>query len=162
MPRCAHASVVTLAAALLACAPSPPPQLAVQPDAPPPASSADTGVALATDAAAARAVVAAFVAAEARGEAAADTLLASGADFVMGGIVITSRPRLAAFVGRGEAAVEDARVGVSGAFAYVVIVYRFDSPSPGLRDRARGTFVLERRTAGWIIRHVHTSMVERW
>jgi hypothetical protein len=80
----------------------------------------------------------------------------------MGGIIVTRRPRLAAFVGRGEAAGEEARVGLAGGLAWVVVVYRFDSPSPGLRDRARGTFVLERRTAGWRIRHVHTSMVERW
>lgn len=117
---------------------------------------------MASEADAVGAVVAAFVAAEARGDQSGDTLLATGADFIMGGIVVTNRPRLAAMVGRGEAVVEEARMGVSGAFAYAAVVYRFDSPTPSLNDRARGTFVLERRAAGWRIRHVHTSMVERW
>jgi ketosteroid isomerase-like protein len=148
---------------LTACTRTVTPTVAVDPaPAPPAAAAADTGITMVAETNAARAVVAAFVAAEARGDAAADTLLLPGTDFVMGGIVITSRPRLAAFVGRGEASLEEAREGLSGAFAYVVVVYRFDGPTPALRERARGTFVLERRTAGWRIRHVHTSMVERW
>ncbi len=117
---------------------------------------------LSASADAARDAVAAFVAAEARGDGSADTLLAQDADFIMGGILVTSRPRLAAMVGRGDAQIEEARVGTSGAFAYVVAVYRFDSPTPSLDDRARGTFILEKHTAGWRIRHVHSSMVERW
>ena len=168
MRRSAVSSV--LAAALAACAsgrpqaaPNPPPAPAATAPAPPPTAALppDTNP-LSRAADAARATVAAFVAAEARGEASADTLLAPDADFVMGGIVVTSRPRLAAMVGQGDATLEEARIGTSGVFAYVVAVYRFDSPTPSLSDRARGTFILQRLPAGWRIVHVHSSMVERW
>lgn len=149
--------------ALAACAGPPASRpIPVQADSAAAAAPAGDTTSPGADAEAARAVVAAFVDAEARGDGSADTLLAQDADFIMGGIVVTSRPRLAAMVGRGDAQLEEARVGTSGAFAYVVAVYRFDSPTPSLDDRARGTFILEKHTAGWRIRHVHTSMVERW
>ncbi len=163
MRRWASASALLL----LAACPGPP---ASQP-VPVQASAAAPGAAatlpadtasLSATADAARAVVAAFVAAEARRDGSADTLLAQDADFIMGGILVTSRPRLAALAGPGGAQLEETRVGVSGALAYVVAVYRFDSPTPSLSDRARGTFILEKHTAGWRIRHVHTSMVNRW
>ena len=148
---------------LLAACPGPPASgpVPVQAAAVPSGAVADT-TSLAGSADAARAVVAAFVAAEARGDGSADTLLAQDADFIMGGIVVKSRPRLAAMAGAGDAQLEEARVGTAGAFAYVVAVYRFDSPTPALDDRARGTFILEKRPAGWRIRHVHSSMVARW
>jgi len=160
MRRWATASFALLLAACPAPRPSSPvPEqtaapapVAAQPDTTPLSASADQ----------ARAVVAAFVAAEARGDGSADTLLAQDADFVMGGILVLSRPRLAAMVGQGTGTLEEARMGVAGAFAYAVVVYRFDSPTPSLRDRARATFILERHVAGWKIRHVHSSMVERW
>lgn len=161
MPRWPAARLAALLVAA-GCGGGAPAPIAVQPapadSAPPLAAGPSLGAAVD----AARRVVEAFVAAEAQHDLAADTLLAPEADFIMSGIVITRRPRLAAIVGRGTAVVEEARAGLAGAFAYVVVVYRFDSPSPGLRDRARGTFVLERRPAGWRIRHAHSSMVERW
>ena len=161
MRRSARASALALALAGAACGGGAPPVVPVLPE-PAPVAARDTAPSMASEADAVRAAVAAFVAAEARGDQAADTLLATGADFIMGGIAITNRPRLAAMVGRGDGVVEEARVSVAAAFAYAAVVYRFDSPTPSLRDRARGTFVLERRLAGWRIRHVHTSMVERW
>lgn len=161
MPHSPRASAAALLAWLAACAPGGSPAVPVQPSSALPAT-VSSATDLSAEADAARAVAAAFIAAEARGDRSGDTLLATGADFIMGGIIVTNRPRLAALVGRGAAVVEDAVIGVSGAFAYVVAVYRFDSPTASLRDRARATFVLERRPAGWRIRHVHTSMVERW
>ena len=112
--------------------------------------------------AAARATVSEFVAAEARGDESADTLLASNADFIATGILRTVRPRLAGMVARGEGSIEEARTELSGGFAWVEVVYRFDSGTRSGDERARATFVLERRVAGWRIRHVHSSMVERW
>src|SRR3972149_5879644 len=63
--------------------------------------------------------------------------------------------------GRGEGAVGEARAQVSGSRAWVVVTYRFTKAGEQ-PERRRGTFLLEKRTAGWRIRHVHTSWVERW
>lgn len=112
--------------------------------------------------AAVRAVVSEFIAAEARGDESADTLLASNADFIATGILRTVRPRLAGMMGRGEGSIEEARTELSGGFAWVEVVYRFEGGTRSSDERARATFVLDRRVAGWRIRHVHSSMVERW
>ncbi|MFI5279172.1 MAG: nuclear transport factor 2 family protein [Gemmatimonadales bacterium] len=114
------------------------------------------------DAAAARAAVAEFVSAEARGGAGADTLLALGADFIVTGIKAQARPRLAGLNGPGETTIEESECSLAGAFAWVVISYRFAGRTTDLDERARATFVLEKQRAGWRIRHVHSSMVERW
>ena len=106
--------------------------------------------------------VTAFVASEARGSADADTLLATGADFVMTGVSVTARPRLAGFNGPGTATIEQASTETAGTFAWVVAVYRFTARTPELNERARATFILEKQRAGWKIRHVHSSMVTRW
>ena len=113
-------------------------------------------------AAEARATANAFLTLEARGNTAADTLLMPGADFIMTGIKVTTRPRLAGLNGPGEASVEESSTGFAGSFAWVVMAYRFTGRSEGLNERARATFVLEKQRAGWKIRHVHSSMVERW
>ena len=117
---------------------------------------------LEADVAAARATVNAFFAQEARQTTAADTLLAAGADFTMTGIRVTARPRLAGFNGPGEVAVEEASAAVAGEFAWVELSYRFAGRTPDLSERARATVILEKQRAGWRIRHVHSSMVERW
>ena len=114
------------------------------------------------DAAAVRATVNAFFTQEARLTPAADTLLAVGADFTMTGIRVTARPRVAGFNGPGDVFVEEASAGVSGEFAWVELSYRFAGRTPDLTERARATIVLEKQRAGWRIRHVHSSMVERW
>jgi len=117
---------------------------------------------LEADAAAARAAVNAFFTLEARLAPAADTLLASGADFTMTGLRVTARPRVAGFNGQGDVFVEEASAGVSGEFAWVELSYRFAGRTPDLAERARATIILEKQRAGWRIRHVHSSMVERW
>ncbi len=114
------------------------------------------------DAARAHDVAVAFLEAEAKGDAAADTLLAPGADFIMTGVRVTTRPRMAGLNGPGDAVVEEANLGVAGAFAWVVLGYRFNGRTPQLGERARATVILEKQRAGWRIRHVHSSMVERW
>ncbi len=115
------------------------------------------------EAVAARAVVAAFIAAEAGADPAADTLLTTDAEFVASGIALTTRPRLAALNGPGTGAVEAATTRVTDAgVAWLAVVYRFDARTPALSDRGRATFILEKRRAGWRIRHVHSSAVERW
>jgi hypothetical protein len=111
---------------------------------------------------AARAAVAAFVSAEAQGSRSADTLLVSGADFIMTGVSVRTRPRLAGLNGPGETTIEESECSLAGAFALVVISYRFAGRTNDLDERARATFVLEKGRAGWRIRHVHSSMVERW
>lgn len=119
-------------------------------------------VSLDADAAAARALVAAFIAAEAALDAGADTMLSSGAEFVASGIAVASRPRLAGMTGPGLALVESGTTQLAGSFAWVVVVYRFESRTSALNDRGRATAVLEKQRAGWRIRHVHSSAVERW
>lgn len=114
------------------------------------------------DADAARAAVAAFVSAEAQASRSADTLLAPGADFILTGVKVRARPRLAGLNGPGETTIEESDCSLAGAFAWVVIGYRFAGRTPDLDERARATFVLEKQRAGWRIRHVHSSMVERW
>ncbi|HXY68559.1 MAG TPA: nuclear transport factor 2 family protein [Gemmatimonadales bacterium] len=114
------------------------------------------------EAARVRAVVESFVAAEARGDGAADTLLAPDADFVASGIVVTRPPRLAAVLGRGDGAVEDVRIQLAGEFAWVVLVYRWTLPGGDDIERGRATVVLERREGGWRIRHLHSSTVAPW
>jgi len=111
---------------------------------------------------AARAAVAAFVSAEAQGGRTADTLLAAGADFILTGVKVHARPRLAGLNGPGETTIEESECSLAGAFAWVVISYRFAGRTTDLDERARATFVLEKQRAGWRIRHVHSSMVERW
>ncbi len=148
---------VRLAAALLwAAAPACTRQVA--PPAPEPAPMGG----MAVETAAARDVVGAFIAAEARGDEAADTLLAPGADFVATGIVRTNRPRLAAMIGRGDGTIEEARSETSGSFAWVAVVYRWVGRTPDTEGRARATFILERTLAGWRIKHTHSSAVARW
>jgi len=117
---------------------------------------------LEADAAAARAVVNSFLTQEARLAPTADTLLGPGADFIMTGLRVTARPRVAGFNGPGDVFVEEASAGVSGEFAWVVLSYRFAGRTADLAERARATIILEKQRAGWRIRHVHSSMVERW
>ena len=152
MRRWARASATAVLLLLAACAHRAPRITTVQG----PAAN------LETDAAAARTAVNAFFAMEARLAPAADTLLALGADFTMTGIRVTSRPRLAGLNGPGEVFVEEASAGVSGEFAWVELSYRFVGRTPDLSERARATIILEKQRAGWRIRHVHSSMVERW
>jgi hypothetical protein len=115
-----------------------------------------------SEAAAARAVTETFIAAEARGDEAADTLLAPGADFINSGVLVTLRPRLAAVIGRGEGTVEGVRTQLAGELAWVVAVYRWRGGAEESVGLGRATVILERRTAGWRIRHVHSSAVAPW
>lgn len=116
----------------------------------------------AREAAAAREVAATYIAAEARGDEAADTLLAPGADFINSGISVAARPRLAAVIGRGDATIESLRTELAGELAWVVAVYRWTGAGGQLVERGRATMILERREAGWRIRHVHSSSVPPW
>jgi hypothetical protein len=108
------------------------------------------------------AVVTAFIAAETQNGASADTLLDGSADFIMTGVRVTTRPRLAGINGPGTATIEESSTGLAGAFAWVVVRYRFEGRTSDLNELAHATFVLEKQRAGWRIRHVHSSMVERW
>jgi len=109
-----------------------------------------------------RDVATGFIAAEARGDESADTLLTPGADFIMSGISVTRRPRLAGVLGRGETAVEDLRTQLAGDFAWVVAVYHWTGNGGDDVENGRATMILERRRAGWRIRHVHSSTVAPW
>jgi len=116
----------------------------------------------AREAAAARDVATAFIAAEARGDTTADSLLTSGADFISGGIEVSTRPRLAAVIGRGEGVIETTRTQISGATAWVVAVYTWSGPGAQGAERGRATVILARSDRGWRIRHVHSSTVAPW
>jgi hypothetical protein len=127
-----------------------------------PQPAAPLGFDPARESAAARQVAAAFIAAEARGDESGDTLLAPGADFINTGIAVTVRPRLAAVIGRGEAALERMRTELVSELAWVVAVYRWTGQGGDILGRGRATMILERREAGWRIRHVHSSAVPPW
>ena len=154
MPRCAAAKalLLLLVAGSAAC---------TRRVIAPPAEPMSMGVP-SVETAAARDVVSTFIAAEARGDEGADTLLAADAGFIATGIPRTARPRLAGMTARGEGSIEEARTELAGSFAWVEVIYRWQGRAPGSEERARATFVLERKLAGWKIRHVHSSMVERW
>ena len=160
MRPCARGSVAALLAALAACAHQRPADAGRLPSAAGalPSPSSDLEV----EAAAARNVVATFLAAEAEGAQTGDTLVAAENDFIMQGVRVTTRPRLAGLNGPGTAQIEQASTGASGNVAWVVVSYLFEGRTPDLSERARATFVLEKQRAGWKIRHVHSSMVERW
>ena len=146
-----RAASIACAAALAACAGRRAPALTVP-----------AGMDPAREAAAVRAVAQGFIAAEARGDEAADTLLAPDADFINTGVAVTARPRLAAVLGRGEATIEGLRTEVSGALAWCVAVYRWSGQGGQIEERGRATLILERSDAGWRIRHVHSSAVPPW
>ena len=127
-----------------------------------PVATVPLGVDPAREAALARAVAETFIAAEARGDESADSLLAPGADFINSGIAVAARPRLAAVIGRGDATMENLRTEVAGQLAWIVAVYRWTDGAGQIVERGRATLVLERHEAGWRIRHVHSSAVPPW
>src|SRR5450830_734151 len=75
------------------------------------------------DVAAIRAAVTAFVLGEARGDQGVDTLLASGADFIVTGTAATHRPRLAGVPGAGAGSVGELRIQVAGDYAWAIANY---------------------------------------
>jgi hypothetical protein len=109
-----------------------------------------------------RAAVTAFVVGEARGDESVDTLLATGADFVATGVVLTNRPRLSGVPAPGTGSVDDLRIQVAGDYAWVVAGYGWVGRNPDGAERGVATFILERQPAGWRIHHVHSSSVARW
>ena len=109
-----------------------------------------------------RAAVTAFVVGEARLDEDVDTLLASGTDFVVDGVALERRPRLAGVPGPGTGSVGDLRFQVAGDYAWAVAGYRWVGENPEGEERGMATFILQRHPAGWKIHHVHSSHVERW
>lgn len=153
MPRWTAASRVALAAlALLGCAR--PPGIVMRPQV--------FAAPFDEDATAIRAVVTAFVRGEARGDESVDTLLAPGTDFVSTGVLVTRSPRLAGMPGPGTGAAPDLHTRVTGDIAWVIASYTWVGDNPATGERGVATFVLQRQPAGWRIRHVHSSHVERW
>jgi ketosteroid isomerase-like protein len=106
--------------------------------------------------------VATFIAAEARLDPAAETLLAAGADFIVTGRRREARPRLAAMIAPAEADVEEMKTQLAGELAWVVVLYRVTGRAPEDPQRARATFVLHRHGAAWRIAHAHSSQVPGW
>jgi len=147
-PRAAGALLAALA--LAACGARPPAPMPVLP------------ANIAADAPAVRAAVTAFLTGEARGDESVDTLLAPGADVIASGVPVAERPRLAGVPGPGAGTVRDLRIEVAGDFAWVVAGYGWVGRDPSGEERGLATFVLQRFPAGWRIRHVHSSHVERW
>jgi len=117
---------------------------------------------LGADVATIRAAVAAFVLGEAALEQSVDTLLAREADFVMDGVALERQPRLAGVPGPGTGTVNDLQIQLAGDYAWVVAGYAWVGDDPAGAERGMATFVLQRQGAGWRIRHVHSSHVERW
>jgi hypothetical protein len=109
-----------------------------------------------------RAAVTAFVLGEARGEPSVDTLLASGADFIVTGTAAANRPRLAGVPGAGTGSVGELRIQVVGDYAWAIANYGWVGENPAGAEVGLATFILQRRPAGWRIHHVHSSHVERW
>lgn len=109
-----------------------------------------------------RAAVTAFVLGEARGDQNVDTLLASGADFVVTGTSAQNRPRLAGVPGAGTGSVGELRIHVAGDYAWAIANYGWVGQNPAGGEVGRATVILQRLPGGWRIHHVHSSHVERW
>jgi hypothetical protein len=109
-----------------------------------------------------RAAVTAFVLGEARGEQGVDTLLASGAGFIVTGTAATNRPRLAGVPGAGTGSVGELRIQVAGDYAWAIANYGWVGENPAGAEVGLATFILQRLPAGWRIHHVHSSHVGRW
>jgi hypothetical protein len=109
-----------------------------------------------------RAAVSAFVLGESRDDPSVDTLLASGADFVVTGTAAQNRPRLAGVAGAGTGSVGELRIQVAGDYAWAVANYRWVGENPAGAEVGLATFILQRLPAGWRIHHVHSSHVARW
>jgi ketosteroid isomerase-like protein len=77
-------------------------------------------------------------------------------------VVLERRPRLAGVPGPGTGSVNDLHIQVAGDCAWAVAGYAWVGSDPEGAERGMATFVLQRRGAGWRIRHVHSSHVERW
>jgi len=77
-----------------------------------------------------RAAVTAFVLGEARGDQGVDTLLASGADFIVTGTRAANRPRLAGVPGAGTGSVGELRIQVAGDYAWAVVNYGWVGENP--------------------------------
>ena len=116
----------------------------------------------ADDVAAIRAAVTAFVLGESRGEQDVDTLLASGADFIVTGTAAQHAPRLAGVPGAGTGSVGELRIQVAGDYAWAIASYGWVGENATGAEQGLATFVLQRLPAGWRIHHVHSSHVERW
>ncbi len=114
------------------------------------------------EAAAVRGAATAFILEEARGDTAADTLLDAGATLIANGVAVAGPPRLASVLGPGSGTVDALETQLAGDVAWVVAAYRWTAPDGADERRARATIVLERRPAGWRIRHVHSSAVAPW
>jgi hypothetical protein len=114
------------------------------------------------DVPAVRAVVTAFVLEESRGAPGVDTLLAPGADFIVTGTRIATRPRLAGVPGPGTGSVEELRIQVAGDRAWASASYSWVGADPAGAEVGLATFILQRQPGGWRILHVHSSHVARW
>jgi len=152
IPLIAASRVALVALALLGCAR--PAGIIVRPQ--------HFAATLGEDGPAIRAVVTAFVLGEARGDESVDTLLAAGADFIATGVPVTERPRLPGMPGPGTGSVMALRTSVAGDYAWAVASYGWAGSNPSAGERGFATFVLQRLPAGWRVRHVHASHVERW
>ena len=109
-----------------------------------------------------RAAVTAFVLGEARGAREVDTLLASGADFIVTGTRVANRPRLAGVPCPGTGSVGELRIQVVGDYAWAIASYGWVGEDPAGAEVGLATVILQRLPAGWRIHHVHSSHVERW
>lgn len=88
----------------------------------------------------------------------ADSLYAPDAELIADGGRRPLPPRYAGIAGTGQVSIGSSRVEVAGAFAWVLIEYRWFSPGQDLIREARATILFGQQADGrWRIVHAHSS-----
>ncbi len=88
----------------------------------------------------------------------ADSLYAPDAELIADGARRVVPPRYAGVSDAGQVSIGSSRVEVSGAFAWVVVEYRWFSAGQDLFREARATILFGRQPDGrWRISHAHSS-----
>jgi hypothetical protein len=108
------------------------------------------------------AIVRQALAADAAADRAADTLYAPEAIVLANARVRLAAPRFAGVGLGGRVTVAAATVTLQGRMAWGVVDYRWFNVAERQADAGRATFVLEQRSAGWRITHVHSSQALPW
>lgn len=88
----------------------------------------------------------------------ADSLYVQESEIIADGARRAGPPRFAGIAGRGQVSVGSSRVELAGAFALVLMEYRWLSAAEDLASEAHATVFFTRQADGrWRISHAHSS-----
>ncbi len=92
----------------------------------------------------------------------ADSLYTPFATIVADGTERTSTPRFAGVAEGGRIIISDLAGEVLPPNAWALATYRWTSNNGRIVEMGRGTFLLERVSGAWRIKHAHSSVVPPW